>query len=258
MSFAPDSQRLVVATVGNTNVHGGTQAYQVTVWNARTGEMLRRLTDGDEQLWSTSVSWLRNGRIALGTRLWDADAATVVAELKDAAGELWQPFTTWAMVSAGPLLAVADRDVKLFSADTGAAICTLEPPESNFPVQALAISPDHLRLAAATGSKDVCIWDLSGIDLTAGAAPAWTHRLEGLDANALAFSPDGRTLACAASYKPKLTFWSAETGQPLDADLPPHRMADSALDMTFSPNGQWLLYGCQNLGFAAHLLPWKQ
>lgn len=89
--------------------------------------------------------------------------------------------------SDGRVLAVAEDDGSVTVADaaSGQTLRMLPSVESGSPLR-LRLSPDGQLLAAAGGSGELNLWDVS-----TGALLASPH----LDAESLAFSPDGRWLA---------------------------------------------------------------
>ena len=104
------------------------------------------------------------------------------------------------------------------------------------PVEALAISPDGKRVATATESAGVSLWDATTRLLIGRLRdPAGPVR-------ALALSPDGKVLATGGDGK-AVSLWDATTGLPIDK-LKGHVGAITALG--FSPDGRTLASGSKD------------
>jgi WD40 repeat protein len=134
-----------------------------------------------------------------------------------------QPWLAAALLAAGPLLALAAQ-----APEAG-------DPDRPINVRAVVFSPDGTLLAAAVGEPDdpgqVTVWEV------ATRKPRFVHReLRGTPA--VAFSPDGKTLAVG-------TF--TENARLLDADgklirtLAGH--GEAARSVAFSPDGKTLAVG---------------
>jgi WD40 repeat protein len=98
-----------------------------------------------------------------------------------------------------------DETVRLWDADTGAALHTLES-HSNW-VNEVTFSPDGRRLASCSRDMTVRLWDAD-----TGAA---LHTLEGHSGsvNAVTFSPDGRRLASCSWDSNGLPLYDAYSRQ---------------------------------------------
>ncbi|MEU1129779.1 WD40 repeat domain-containing protein [Streptomyces sp. NPDC005900] len=107
-------------------------------------------------------------------------------------------------------------------------------------IGALAFSPDGEQLAAGTIGGRVALWDgevkqnLGSLAGTYGAARPGS-RAEAV--TALAYSPDGRTLAVAGDLG-TLQLWDAASRRPLGGPLP--TPGDAVLALAFSPDGRTL------------------
>jgi dipeptidyl aminopeptidase/acylaminoacyl peptidase len=104
----------------------------------------------------------------------------------------------------------------------------------------LAFSPDGRFLASGAFDGTLALWDVSRARL---ARPAITAHREAVQA--LAFSPDGATLASAgvgtAGFDSNVRLWETATGRPLSPALAGHESPVRAL--AFSPDGQTLAAG---------------
>jgi len=131
----------------------------------------------------------------------------------------------------------SDNAVQLWDPATGSLIRTLTGHEDD--VSAVAFSPDGVLLASGAGGWDdpgestIKIWRVSDGELldTLEGHGEWV--------SALAFSPDGGVLVSSGrtGSTPKIKFWDIVTGEMT------RYYDDSALDIDFSPDGQYFTYG---------------
>lgn len=219
LAFAPDGA--VVASGGHDRT--------VRLWNARTGEELRKLAE--HQYGIAALAFSLDGRV-LATAEGMESVFVSGARHRDGAVRLW--------------------DVR-----TGRQLRSLEAKEGR--VNALAFSPDGALLATAgLDDKDIHLWDpLTGREINrlhSVPDPASARGLfEGVVA--LAFAPDGQTLAAVSFYewKSNLTFtqkdddlgrmlrvWELSTGRERYALRQPRNEITSA---AFSPDGRTLILG---------------
>jgi WD40 repeat protein len=199
-------------------------------------------------------AWLATGGRA-GARLWDARTGRVVRELpvKDVTRLAFSPDSrTLATGGANPPLAPAgepDYRVRLWDVATGGQVGEFQGlshgPADQRAVGSLAFSPDGRLLAAGFGNPSnfgspqydqvVKVWDV-------GSAREVKTLPVRSSVPALAFSPDGQTLA-AACHDGRLHRWAVATWR----ERPPLTGAGLQYQVAFSPDGRTLAAGSVDL-----------
>jgi WD40 repeat protein len=134
----------------------------------------------------------------------------------------------------------SDNDIQLWDAYTGAPIRTLTGHTDD--VNAVDFSPDGTLLVSGAGGWDepsestIKIWRVSDGSLldTLDGHGDWV--------NTVVFAPGGDVIVSGGrtGSTQKMKFWSVETGEMT------HYFAESALEIDFSPDGQFLVYGRSN------------
>ena len=190
---------------------------QVRVWDIAAAREIRSFPGGSEQLYSLAISpggrELATGGLDEDVRLFDA----ISGEEQWAAPGHSPAITALAFSPNGKTLAVGvgDRfdgsargEVRLWDVLTGkwkADILSHIEHVEGWPQGtpwSLAYSPDGHLLAIGTGAQNVVLWDVA-------AERVRGYLRQGTGVRALAFAPDGWSLATACGYTAKL--WDLTT-----------------------------------------------
>jgi WD40 repeat protein len=185
---------------------------------------------------------------ASAVNLWDVECGKRRATLKGHKGAVWSV----AFAPDGKLVLSGAKDggVRLWEAATGRPLGAFDWDVGT--VHQVAFAPDGMTAAVAGHSGAVVLWDVEpdegagapveGValpDLPAnlpGARKAGPRRLEHKrPVKALAFSPDGQTLASLA-VKDCVKLWEAGSGR-LRFRVPPGRSREGGSALAFSPDG---------------------
>ena len=223
--FSPDGTRLASVSADRT----------VRIWDATTGEPIRRLEGGVRPL-----AFSPDGkRLAAGM-----DGTVTVWELATGKGETFLEEKGWVSSVAfspdGRLLVSGGKEhpdvdpgvVKIWEGTRKRNALWTVPDRAN--VFGVAFNPDGTRLAWCDwwGYVSICslTWDKD--QLTSGRVLTWKAH-EG-EVRSVAFSPDGSRLASSCGDG-SVKLWDATTGRPVTSPLVGHN--SKAEWVTFSPDG---------------------
>lgn len=259
VAYHPDGMRLISLCAGGVKIWDAIDSQRTQVWVGHTGavECATYRPDG---------KWLATGGADEAVRLWDTETGEQALSLEEHTGtvrrlafgpgeclasvaddgtlRLWDLLSRKAALRLGSDVAAArglgfgpdgawvaavgrDGTLRRWDTHTGAPLSWPAPCPAD--VKAIAISPDGQRLAWIDPQGAVRVWRTAGADVL--SLPAIT------DAGQLAFTPDGRRLACAAASGSLIEVWDAVGGRPLTT-LRGHRGGVAAL--CFTPDGERL------------------
>ena len=147
--------------------------------------------------------------------------------------------------SDGSLLALAEKNIRVFDVATGALVAMLDGEGPSGWAKRVIFSPDGSLIATGFARGTAKLWDFKS-----GTATALSHGKE--DVFALAFSLDGTVLATGdgprplesgASSEPVVKLWDVATGTLMETyDLPTNEM----IAVWFTPDGNSI--GCGRVG----------
>jgi hypothetical protein len=256
VSFSPDGQVLASAwqqvTDRQASQYEGNGS--VLLWDVATGALLRSLqrpgaNRPEDQF--DSVAFTQDGRFVAATTgsvsfargslmLWDAKTGALIRTLQGGAGG----FASLTFSSDSHMVAAGDSngdEVYIWDTETGAPVQTLR--HSPAVVFSLAFGKrDMLAVGYGDVPKEeifffrqgVRLWDTGNWsrikDLFPLAHQGWGQ--------AVAFSPDGRTLATGMSGSGDLSLWDSGSWKMLRTLRP--KMPGGACSVAFTPDGQML------------------
>ena len=257
MKYSPDGAQLIVGS------SIGIWVYDTHIYQERS--LSRSDTDPIEAL-----AFSENGETLFGTdsygaiQQWDMTSTdshprTLQSEERRVYGER---FVKVAFSPDGTMLASGGQEgaIQLWDVHTHTHLLSFEGDTGAGEVSALAFAPDGKTLASSSGFEDktIQLWALpslleetfsegfidrdpgdSGTSLRKAKVVPRLTLIGGNGAFALAFAPDGRTLA-SGDFGGSITFWDVETGRELHTF---RGQTDAIRALAFSPDGETLASG---------------
>jgi WD40 repeat protein len=204
LAFSSDGQLLAVA-----------EPQAVTLWQVSDGKRVRTISESCAPGSSlSSVAFSPDGTLVAATcglsgrmiRVWKvADGKELFSIAGDANGKGGVAFSP-----DGQLLSVAKgRSVKLYSASDGSEVRVLQEGKYFGCLLhcAVAFSPDGQLIAASVSDRSIKIWRVSDFQ----EVRSYEANSGSNDIRAIAFTPDGKTLAIAESHRDTIKLWDFES-----------------------------------------------
>ncbi|WP_240197504.1 pentapeptide repeat-containing protein [Nonomuraea lactucae] len=203
----------------------------VLLWNALTGEPLRRLTGHSDGVWPVRLS--AGGELAAAgggdgvVRVWETSGGRLVHRLSGHQAPVYTASFGHAVLVTGDSAGV----VRVWDLDSGVVVATLAGHRGS--VFRAVHGPDGSLLATGDEAGTVRVWDTS----------TWTlrHTLTGHVGSVycVSFSPDGSLLATGDTAG-AVRLWDPAAGQPRGVHT---SHAAAVYQVTFSPDGRTLASG---------------
>lgn len=213
-------------------------------WPARTNPAVI------QQAQSFDVNWAPDGKSLLMTSsrldVWQRETSTLLTTVPIGRGGLDSGFTSTVSMSHTAGSIAARRDGKLVVLDAKTGDLRREISGDWERTRSLALNPDGSRLATSTYRPktadreehcEIILYD------TATGELAWQQKLHGDRAGSMAWSPDGRQLACGGWTSMEIL--KAEDGRSVAHNAGAYELG-WVHDLSWSPDGERLVLGHMN------------
>lgn len=236
-AWSPDSTRLVTAE--------GVNASALNVWDVRSGEMLVRLTTGDDGTFGfLSTDWSPDGNfiVASGFRAgaapaiftWDANTYELLSTFPsdDGCAPGWPTLSPDnSRIVSGCLFVAADvrTAVHVWDAKTGELLRKLDNPAAGW-TYFTSWSPDGTQILSSHDGSTIVIWDAESGEIVR----TFTEHQGGTGAD---WSPDGTLVASRGFTDREVKIWDARTGEVLIS----FAVTGSVLNVAWSPDSSYIM-----------------
>ena len=205
--------------------------YEIRLWNAKTGALLKILTGQSGHIYSVAFS-PDEQTLASGSsetiRLWDVNTGELLKTINSGYAYSIAFSPDGKTIASGGYY---DHTVHLWDINTGERLQKFTG-HSNY-VSSVAFSIDGKMLVSGSGDDTVRLWDVNtGVNLKTLTG----HRYS---VYSVAFSPDERTIASGSSYNIRL--WDINTGKHLNTLSTGGEY--SVYSVVFSPDGNTIASG---------------
>jgi WD40 repeat protein/uncharacterized caspase-like protein len=227
VAFSPEGKQLA----------SGCWDYSVKIWDVGSGTNERTLTGHRETVWS--VAFAPNGKtIASGSgdrsvRLWEAATGQVRQVLRGHVSQI----SSLILADKGRTLASHDYfdAVKIWDLSSGKDLRRL-PHDEDQSGGLLALGADRKIVVDADQHGLITLYDSESVK------PLRTLKGHWLSINAVAFTPDGQTLASTGSDG-TVKLWDLAAGRELQSIVLPKGDGYNGLALAFSADGKYLACG---------------
>ncbi|MGK7901306.1 MAG: CHAT domain-containing protein [Hormoscilla sp.] len=243
VAISPDGQMLASGSVDRT----------IKLWDLGTGELLYNITGHSSGI--TCVTFSHDGKTLASSsanpdgtiKLWDPQTGELKGTLK---GDDWVVLSVWSIALSpnGQILVSGhqvDSTVKIWNLGTGELLHTLRGHVLG--VKTVAFSPNEDIIVSGGWDSNIKIWNPNtgreirnlngpGSDPLLGLVPSFFSRNF---VHAVAFSPDGTTIASGGEKQP-IQLWRVSNGE-RTLTLTGH--SDAVYSVAFSPDGRTLVSG---------------
>ncbi|KAH8797324.1 hypothetical protein DL96DRAFT_1825321 [Flagelloscypha sp. PMI_526] len=235
--FSPNGKLIASGSEDRTMCIWGVEYNKtIRIWDANSGELLRRLIGHTDYV--RSVSFSQDGRyIVSGSEdrtvcIWEAGSGQKLRQLEGHADYVFSVTVS----PDGKRIASGSRDrtIRLWDVDSGTELRNLDGHRDY--VRSVAFSPDGKRIISGSEDRTVCIWDIDS-----DVEPKLLHGHTAY-VHSVAFSPDGKYIVSGSEDR-TLYIWDAETGQKLKC-LEGH--TDHVFSVAFSPDGKRIVSGSRD------------
>ncbi|HEY9611341.1 serine/threonine-protein kinase [Allocoleopsis sp.] len=212
----------------------------IKLWNLDTGKLLGTLTGHSDIVQAVTISpdgkLLASGSNDKTVKLWNLDTGKEIRTLTG-----FSKYVVSVAISPdGQTLVSGAEKLYLWNLPTGNLIRTIPNPSANV-VASLTITPDGETLISGGNWNKFSLWNLPNlVKGCKGIQPCRpTHILSHSGwVDALAISPDGKTLATGSDRENTIKLWNASTGEP---KFTISNRLTSAEALAFSPDGNSLV-----------------